>query len=246
LAGLAEDLTVPAMATELAAETAVVEAIRAVSAPHHPKIANRRTAVLAKRFTARIAAVALVGTFGLGWAAAAAAGALPGQGGAAHHGRTGPSGGTVTAKTPAAGTRSAPAAATSKPHTQPEPAQRTDPTVTTSPPTTVAGTQGSDDQGDSATENENEDQPTSTTMPTSTTTPSRECDDQESVSTPSATCGDDDESTSTTMPTSTTTPSRECDDQEGPSTPSATCGEHESEPSTTSTTVSPGPGAGGD
>jgi hypothetical protein len=248
LASLAEDLTMSAMATELVAENAVVEAMRGAAAPHNPKIANRRKAVLAKRLTAKIAAIALVGTFGLGWAAAAAAGALPGQGGAAHHGRTGPSGGTVTANTPTASTRSAPAAATTEPHTQPKPAQRTDPTVTTSPPSTVAGTEGRDDQGDVATETENEDQPTSTTMPTSTTTPSRECDDEESVSTPSATCGDDDESTSTTMPTSTTTPSRECDDQEGPPTTSATCGEHESdqEHSTTSTTVSPGPGGGGD
>ena len=133
LAGLAEDLTVPAMATELVGETAVVEAMQAASAPHNPKIAHRRTAVLAKRFTAKIAAIALVGTFGLGWAAAAAAGALPGQGGAAHHGRTGPSAGTVTAHTPTPGTRSAPAAATTKPRTQPKPAQRTDPTATTSP-----------------------------------------------------------------------------------------------------------------
>jgi hypothetical protein len=254
LAGLAEDLTVPAMATELAAETAVVEVMRVASAPHNPKIANRRTAVLAKRFTAKIAAIALVGTFGLGWAAAAAAGALPGQGGAAHHGRTGPSGGTVTANTPTAGTRSAPARTTAKPHTPPKPAQRTDPTVTTSPPSTVAGTKGGDEPGDSATENETDDESTSTTiststtMPTSTTTPSRECDNEESASTPAAACGDDDETTSTTMPTSTTTPSRECDDGEGPSTPSATCGEHESdqESSTTSTTVSPGPGGGGD
>jgi hypothetical protein len=248
LAALAGDLTIPAMATELAAETGVVEAMRAASAPDKPKIANRRTAVLAKRFTAKIAAIALVGTFGLGWAAAAAAGALPGQGGAAHHSPTGPSGGTLTANSRTAGTRSAPAATTTSPPTQPKPTHPTDPTVTTSPPTTVIGTKGSDDPGDSATENETDDESTSTTMSTSTTTPSRECDDEESMSTPSATCGDDDESTSTTMPTSTTTPSRECDDQGSPSTPSATCDEHESdlEHSTTSTTVSPGPSGGGD
>jgi hypothetical protein len=251
LAVIAEDLTQPAMATELAGETVVVEAMRAVSTPHKPKIAKRRKAVLAKRLTAKIAAVALAGTFGLGWAAAAAAGALPGQGGAAHHGRTGPISGTRIANTRTASTRSAPAATTTKPHTRPQPAQRPDPTVTTSPPSTIAGTEGSNDQGDVATEteNENEDQPTSTTMPTSTTTPSQQCDDQEGVSTPAATCGDDDESTSTTMPpASTTVPSSECDDQESPSTTSATCGEHESdqEDSTTSTTVSSGPDGGGD
>lgn len=77
LAALVRHVTEPAVPSELAAQGSVVEAMLEASVTPD----KRRT--LPKRvFTAKAVTIAAVATFGLGSAAAAAAGALPGQ---SHH-----------------------------------------------------------------------------------------------------------------------------------------------------------------
>lgn len=81
LAALARHVTMAAGAPELAGESTVVELMVAASASADPqRMPTMRKALLAKKLlTAKVATVAVIGTFGLGSAAAAAAGVLPGQ-----------------------------------------------------------------------------------------------------------------------------------------------------------------------
>lgn len=81
VAGLLHTAAGPASASELAHEAAVVGmASAAVSCcPARQGVTSRRKTVLSKLLTAKVAALATIAAFGLGTAAAAAAGSLPGQ-----------------------------------------------------------------------------------------------------------------------------------------------------------------------
>jgi hypothetical protein len=82
LAGVFEALRSPASSGELGAQATVVAAMTAEVRNHVPasgQINPRRHPVLTKLLTAKVASAATVAVFGLGTAAAAATGSLPGQ-----------------------------------------------------------------------------------------------------------------------------------------------------------------------
>lgn len=83
MAALFEALRSPATAAELSAQTSIVAAMVAEVQTTAPSltgpVTQRRRRVLSKILTAKVAAAATVAAFGLGTAAAAATGSLPGQ-----------------------------------------------------------------------------------------------------------------------------------------------------------------------
>ena len=189
LAALARHVTMAAGAPELAGESTVVESMVAASASADPqRMPIMRKALLAKNLlTAKVAAIAVVGTFGLGSAAAAAAGVLPGQ----SHSDTRPLRAPISSVTHADGTTTGSttdgtlptngAGALFTPVTTPEedttptsevtvPEGTTEPTdPTTQPSEDTPGTTEVTNPEDNGADNNQQDQPAVSTPPTTET-----------------------------------------------------------------------------